>query len=191
MAPPTRPEIHIFRDAAVIWKNFAGAQKQYNPEGKRNFNLLLDANTAEELMSQQNQWGDTWKIKPRKRNADDGEDYGPPEYTLEVAVSFQVKPPRIWLITSSGRTMLGEGFINMLDDLDALKVDLTLTGYDWMMKTGTHGRKAYLDTMFYTMYENPLELEYSTVPQIAVAGGEMPAIEAGSRQQFDYEGEEV
>lgn len=178
-----RPEVVIFREAAVVWKNFAGEKRQFNAEGDRNFNILMDELTGLDMQR------DGWNVKLRNRR-DDGEDYGPPEYSLKVAVSFKIRAPRIWLISSGGRAMLGEGLVGMLDDLDALKVDLTLTPYDWEMNNKT-GRKAYLDTMFYTMYENPLELEYSSVPQIAVAGGDMPAIEAGSRQQFDYEGEEA
>jgi hypothetical protein len=182
-------ETVTFRDAEILYPNFSGTKKQYNAEGDRNFNILLDEALAKELEA------NGWNVKPRKRSED--EEYGPPDYQLKVAVSYKVRAPRVWLISSGGRNMLGEGIVGVLDELDPVKVDFTISAYDWEMN-GNTGRKAYLQSMFYTMYEDELELEYANVPILGTNGGDVgtPEItsgtisetDAGARLPYDHEG---
>lgn len=86
--------------------------------------------------------------------------------------------------------MLGEGMIGMLDDLESVKVDLVIVAYDWSMN-GNTGRKAYLQSMFFHLYEDELELEYAEVPVLPSIGGAPQELEPGSRLAYDYEGEVV
>lgn len=185
-------ETVTFRDAQILYPNFAGTKKQYNAEGDRNFNILLDETLARELEA------NGWNVKLKKRS--DDEEYGPSEYQLKVAVSYKVRAPRVWLISSGGRNMLGEGIVGVLDELDPVRVDLVISAYDWEMN-GNTGRKAYLQSMFYTMYEDELELEYANVPILGTNGGDVgtseitsavnPETEVGPRLPYDHEGEVV
>jgi len=182
MALPGKRETVTFRDVPIIYKNFAGERRQYNVEGDRNFSILLGEQDALNLQRQ------GWNVKPRKRREEDEEQ----TYHLKVKVNFGNRPPRVWLISSGGRTMLGEDYVAMLDQLDSVKVDLVISAYNWEMN-GNSGRTAYLQSMFFHMYEDELELEYADVPQRTAIGGiQSPReIEAGARQDYDYEGEEA
>lgn len=182
-------ETVTFRDAAIIFKNFMGEKRKFNQEGDRNFSILLGEAQAMEL--QRNRW----YVKPLRRREEDDEQL----YLLKVAVSFANKPPRCWLVsnidpaTGLGRnkTMIGEGLVGIFDQLEATKIDLTIVAYDWEV-SGNSGRKAYLQSFFFTMYEDELEREYSEVQQIAAAGdGAARELESGSLQSYDYEGEVV
>ena len=42
---------YIVKGATVMFANFAGAEQDYNPAGKRNFKLLMDEGLADELKS--------------------------------------------------------------------------------------------------------------------------------------------
>lgn len=179
MAMPRKRETVTFRDATLIFKNFAGEQRKFNQEGDRNFSILLSETDGLEMLAK------GWNVKPLKRTEESDEQL----YHLKVSVNFSNRPPRCWLITSNGRTMLGEGMTAMFDQLESERIDLEIVAYDWEVN-GNSGRKAYLQSMFYHMYESELELEYADVPQIASVGdGAIKALEAGP--SFDYEGDVV
>lgn len=179
MALPRRETV-TFRDTAIIFKNFAGEARKYNREGDRNFSILLGEKDALDMESK------GWNVKPLTRREEDDQQL----YHLKVKVNFGNRPPRCWLISSGGRTMIGDGLIGMFDQLEFTRIDLVISAYDWDV-SGNTGRTAYLQSFFGTMYEDELELEYSSVPQLPVAGDSPPLeLESGtSRRSYDYEGE--
>lgn len=156
MSMPPREEI-IFRHADLIFRNFAGEKKQYNNAGDRNFSLRLPEELANEMLAK------GLNVKPLRRHDEDEAQF----FHLKVKVQFENRPPRCWLITNGGtqRTLLGEGLVAMFDEIEAVRIDLTITPYDWTVN-GNSGRTAYLQSMFFHMYEDPLELEYANIPQI-------------------------
>lgn len=178
---PKRPVTETFRDAPIIFKNFTGEKRNFNAEGVRNFSVMMNEADALTLLEA------GWNIKPLKRREDDEEQL----YHLKVAVSYANLPPRVWLISSGGRTLLGESMVGMLDQLQPARIDLIVSAYDYEIN-GNKGRKAYLQSLFFTMYEDELELEYAHVPQFNTVG-ENPQleIEAGSRKAYEYDGEVV
>lgn len=182
MALPGKRETVTFRDAALIYKNFAGEKKQYNAEGDRNFSIMMNEVDAEEMLSK------GWNVKAMRRREEEDDNL----YHLKVKVNFANRPPRCWLVTNSGkqRTMLGEGLIGMFDHLESVRVDLEIVAFDWEMN-GNTGRTAYLQSLFFHMYESELELEYAHVPQISSAGdsGSPKELESGARQNYNYDGE--
>jgi hypothetical protein len=182
MVMPRRRETVTFRDAAIIFKNFTGEKRQYNSEGDRNFSILLDEAWALDLGEK------GWNVKPLKRREEDEEQL----YHLKVSVAFDRMPPRCWLVTSGGRTLFGADMVGMFDKLPSIKVDLVISAYDWEVN-GNRGRKAYLQSLFFHMYEDELELEYADMPQLGAAVGEVGPreIEAGSQLAYDYDGEVV
>ncbi len=139
----------MVEDARIIFRNFEGKEGQYNRAGDRNFAVILDDETAVQMLE------DGWNVK--YLNAQDEGDEDTPY--ISVSVSFKNRPPRVVLVTSSSRTNLTEDNIEILDWADIKLVDLVCRGYEWVVgdKSGT---KAYLKTMFVTIEEDELEKKY-------------------------------
>ena len=137
----------------IIFRNFAGKEGQYNREGDRNFAVLLDETVATAMA--EDGWNIKW-LKPR----DDDEDDATPQAYLPVSVNFKGRPPRIVLVTSRGRTNLDESTVETLDWVDIVNVDLIVRPYEWTVN-GKSGIKAYLQSIYVTIDEDPLELKYS------------------------------
>jgi len=145
----------IMEGVRIIFRNFAGKEGQYNREGDRNFAVLLDDKVAS-LMDK-----DGWNVKFLKPREDDEEE-SPPQPYLPVAVNFRGRPPRIVLITSRNRMNLDESQVETLDWVDILNVDLIVRPYEWTVN-GKSGIKAYLQSMYITIEEDPLEAKYSAL----------------------------
>jgi hypothetical protein len=148
----------LFEDCRIIFRNFSGAEGRYNVKGNRNFNLLLDPETAEQMKA------DGWNVKYLKPRP--GEEDEPPTPRLEVTVEYRKgRPPRVVLITSRGRTNLNEDMVDILDWADFKQVDLILHPFEWNYN-GKSGVKAYLASIYVTIREDALELKYAEVPEI-------------------------
>lgn len=157
----------LFENAEMIFRNFAGKEGQYNKEGDRNFCIVLPEDLAAQMSA------DGWNIKRLKPRP--GDEVGNPY--LQVSVGFKIRPPRVVVVTSAGRVDVHEDEMELLDWVDIKKVDLVIRPYHWgpigpEKKTGT---KAYLKSLFITIDEDPLELEYNKIPEI---GGGVAAIDA-------------
>jgi hypothetical protein len=150
------------RDARIVFRNFKGAEGKYNREGDRNFCVLLDPETAEAMAR------DGWNIKTLKAREDaDGDEDQP---YIQVSVGFKGRPPKIVMITSRGRNYLGEDECEILDWADIQKVDLIVRPYEWTVN-GKSGIKAYLKSIFVTIEEDELEIEYSDLPDVPSSSG--------------------
>lgn len=129
-------------DATIIYRNFAGEKTKYNREGDRNFAIrFFDQEMAEELREK----GWNVRIKPPR---EEGEE---PFMYLPVKVKFNDNGPVICLTTGNKTIRLDEDMIDMLDNIDILRVDLDIRPYDWTVREGTpeekSGRTAYLKGM--------------------------------------------
>jgi hypothetical protein len=140
----------------IIFRNFAGKEGQYNREGDRNFAVLLDDTIASTMAE------DGWNVKWLKPREEDEEESS--QAYLQVSVNFKGRPPRIVLITSRGRTNLDEGQVEMLDWADIKNVDLIVRPYEWVVNQKS-GIKAYLQSIYVTIEEDPLELKYAQLDQ--------------------------
>lgn len=155
---PQNDESVLLENVKIIYRNFTGRETDYNQKGSRNFGVLLTPEMADGLMT------DGYNVKTTKaRELDEGEMTGGDPW-LPVAVGYNVRPPQIWLITKRGRTLLEEGMLMLLDEAEVTHVDMYVRPYDWEMKTGAKGRKAYLKTLFITIQENELDEKYGDVP---------------------------
>jgi|SRR5580765_1821559 hypothetical protein len=137
-------------DAPIIFRNFVGKEGQYNREGDRNFCVILPQDIAEAMLE------DGWNV--RYLEAREEGDAAVPY--ISVAVNFKNRPPRVVLITSTSRTQLDESSVDILDWADIKTADLIARGYDWTVN-GKSGTKAYLQTLFVTIEEDPLERKYA------------------------------
>lgn len=150
----------LFEDAKLIFKNFKGEAGMYNREGDASFHVLLQPDVAQQLLA------DGWGVKFLKLRPDDDPN-DPPQAHMEVRVSFKIKPPHIVLITSGGRTEIGQAELEMLDYIEMQQVDFIVNPYNWVMHEGTpqekRGVSAYLKSMFVTMKEDYLEQKYANV----------------------------
>ena len=136
----------IIRDAHIFKTNFAGKEiPPYNPAGRRNFLVSIpDMKVAEDMAK------DGWNIKFPK-DPEDGKDP-----FLSVAVNFSIRPPKIIIESSKGRTRIDEDSVDMLDWAEITHVDLSINPRYWE-DNGKQKIKAYLRTMRITIFEDELE----------------------------------
>lgn len=139
----------LLEDAKIIFRNFSGEETKFNPKGKRNFCVVLPSRVmAEDLQNR------GWNIKYFKNDDD------MPDGFLHVTVSYDNYPPNIVLISSIGQKKLKENEIDILDWIDIEKVDLIIRPYSWSVNNSS-GIKAYVKTMYITIYEDELMIKYN------------------------------
>lgn len=138
-------------NAKIIYRNFAGEERQYNPAGKRNFCVVIENDQlVEDLLA------DGWNVKTREPF----EEGDKPMHYLPVEVSYKRRPPRITIISSRGKTLLDEEAVQMLDYADIKNADLIINPYNWSMRDGS-GVKAYLDVAYITIQEDVFADKYA------------------------------
>ena len=142
----------LMEGVQIAFRNFAGKEGKYNREGDRNFAVFINDDVANAMLE------DGWNVKVLKPR-EDAEAGETPQAYLQVGVSYKGRPPKIVLITSHGRTNLGEEEVELLDWADIKNVDLIVRPYAWDVN-GKTGVKAYLKTLFVTIDEDALELKY-------------------------------
>lgn len=142
------------RNAKLIFRNFAGKETDFNPEGRRNFNVVIDDEAfASQLMA------DGWYLRPLKKRDEDE----PQKYCLKVNVFFGKYPPTVIMMCGNNKVALDESTINQLDVADILNVNLTI--YPRFYKNrGREGITAYLQTMVITIREDELLAEIGYNP---------------------------
>jgi len=176
----------LVEDAKIVFRNFAGKEGQYNREGDRNFCIILPPDIAEMMLA------DQWNVKKLK----DRPDGTPGDFYIQVSVGFKGRPPNLFLISSKGRTRLGQHEVEILDWVDIAKADVLINPYRWVMREGTsqemRGVKAYVKSLAVTLSEDYLERKYQDVPEAAQDGP--LEIEQGNQEaavEYDEDGNEV
>lgn len=150
----TQNEAFTIENAHLMFRNFAGRERDFNAEGDRNFCIRLDRKLAEDLRA------DGWNVKERPPREEGDE----PFFYITVKVNYKTgRPPRIVMITSRGRTDLGQDEIDLLDYAELKMVDVVLNPYRWEIN-GNKGTTAYLKSLFATIHEDELDLKYAQVP---------------------------
>ena len=142
----------VIENARIGFRNFSGEEGRFNPKGKRNFCVFLDTELGEKL--QDDGWNIKW-LEPREEGDE-------PQAYLQVAVSYEHFPPKIVQITSRGQTILDEDMVGVLDWAEIENVDLIIRPYNWKVN-GKSGVKAYLKTMYVTIYEDEFAQKYKDI----------------------------
>jgi len=143
----------LLEDVRIIFRNFAGEERMYNAQGKRNFTVILDEETGQKMLD------DGWNVKRLKPREDDV----PGDLSLKVTVSYKGRTkPRLVLITKSTnrRNVLDEDMAELMDYAEFETVDIMIRPYDWDVN-GETGRSAYLKTIYGTIREDELDLKYA------------------------------
>ena len=153
--PEERMPSVTLENMPIIFKNFSGQKGQFNTEGERTFNLLIeDPEIAKEMLN------DGWNLKPLRDEADQIT-----AHHLPVKVNYNSPyPPRIVRVTKNGRHQvdLDEKTIGSLDSQRVVSVDITINPYQWSVQ-GKSGIKAYCQVMFVIVEVTPLEEKYAVL----------------------------
>lgn len=140
----------VLEDARLIFRNFAGREQAFNSEGDRNFSVILEPDLAKQLI------GEGWRVKQLKPR-EEGEEG---DFHLKVKVNYKKgRPPRCVMVTSRGRTDLGEDEVGVFDVADIKKVDLIING--WWSDMAGGGYSGFLKSIFVTIEEDELDLKYA------------------------------
>ncbi|OQA40364.1 MAG: hypothetical protein BWY50_02031 [Spirochaetes bacterium ADurb.Bin315] len=166
MAERTNVEMVTLRNADILrgsWRNFAGQKGPYNDEGKRSFHVRLPDDVAREMER------DGFNIKELRARDEDEE----PGFRVEIAVSYKIRPPQVFLISGGVRTLLDEGSVEILDYVDIAKADLIIQPSFWEVN-GKTGLKAYLHKLYVTARTDELDEEYASIPLGHSQSAEIP-----------------
>jgi hypothetical protein len=147
----------LMEGVQIIFRNFEGKEGKYNKPGERNFGVLISDELANTMA--EDDWNVKW-LEPREDSEDDAR-----QAWLPVSVAYdRGRPPRVVLVTSRGRTNLGEESVEMLDWADIINVDMIVRPYSWEVN-GKTGIKAYLQSMYVTIQEDALEMKYGEMDE--------------------------
>ena len=144
-----------FMDAQILFKNFAGEERKFNPAGNRNFCLVIE----DEVQAQQ-MFEEGWNVRILPPRTDDEV----AKHYIPVAISYRNNdsfPVCVYIVDGNQRTLLNEDTIGRLDHADIATVDLTIRPRYWD-DNGRTKIKAYLKTMYVTLNVDELDQRYAS-----------------------------
>lgn len=148
MARNNVPNVNI-ENAQIRFRNFTGEPTKFNKVGgKRTFSVVLDPETAQSLSD------DGWNVKVWEPEGSDE-----PVYHLPVEASYNLYPPKIYMISGNKKTLLTEDTVAALQYAEFSNVDIIIRPYCWEVNEKS-GVKAYVKSMYVTIVEDEFEKKY-------------------------------
>lgn len=147
------------------FRNFSGREGKFNAAGTRTFCVKLEQDFAMKLKK------DGWNVRSLEPRDPDDDTL----YYIQVSVSYKNIPPKIYMINSSGKVLLDENTVGLLDSADIENVDLVIRPYNWEVN-GKTGVKAYVKNMYVTIAEDEFAAKYRDVPEDIGDEEELPFI---------------
>lgn len=142
-----------FKDAKIIYRNFAGEGSKYNREGDREVSVIIPNEDIKNALIEE---GWNIKVKPPREEGDD------PFMTMKVKVKYTPKSgPEAILKVGDRENKLDADTIATLDKVDIARVDLDIRPYDWGPINGKYGRTAYLQKIVVTQYVDNVVARYT------------------------------
>lgn len=151
-------------DIAVKWNfsHFDGRADMYNEEGQHNFVVLLPEDIAQQMAA------DGWNVKEKPAY----EEGDPPEWHLEVKISYKFEDPMIWLIKDNGvrkrRVRAKQSDLKDIKRSTTQKIDVILTPSKWT-QPGRSGITAYAKELYATIKESRFAAQYDEYEDISVS----------------------
>lgn len=140
-------------DGQIAYSNFSGRPTQFNPNGGvRTVTFVIPNDIAEQLKE------DGWNIREQAINEDEV------RYLLEAKLTFRTregKPrdPKIFIVRNDGLMHVTEETVDTLDRADILNIDAVIGPSYWEWG-GRKGIAAYVNSMYVTIKENPIDEKY-------------------------------
>lgn len=161
-----------FKDVELRWKNFSGKADDFNAEGNRYFNIVLNKEWADylnevELTTKSGRTVKGANVKTRVPQGGEGD----PLYTLRV--KFGAYPPEeMWRVTSRGKMKLSMENVGNLDReyIEKAKVMVTLSPYE---RPGNVGITAYCKKLIVWVREDGFDddEDFANLPIVGGSGG--------------------
>ena len=137
----------------LIFKNFAGEERNFNRKGARNFCAILDRDLATKLEDE------GWYVKWPKAGH---EDQNP---VIKININFNSpNKPRIVMITGDNKTSLDEESVEALDSAEIESADLICNPYNWKVR-GETGVTPYLKDGYFNVIEDEFYNKYYDSPK--------------------------
>lgn len=135
---------YTFEGNRILWKNFSGRASKF-PDS-RSFILELKPEEVDKLVA--NGWPVEW-WEPRKPDE-------PPTPVIRVDLKFNDIPMMIVKMDSINKTRMTKETVGDLDGLFIINADTKCN----LGNTG----KVYLNELWVTIQDNPLEAKYASIP---------------------------
>lgn len=142
-----------FENARLLFKNFKGEEDKYNAAGNRNFCAVIDDEKQAAYLEENG-----WNVRSLPARDDDDAVL----YYINVKVSFDVRPPRVYLVDEDNKrtTALTEDTIGELDYAQIKNVDMVISPYNWSVGNKS-GVKGYLKTMYVVLEKDEFADKYN------------------------------
>lgn len=156
----------VIENAEIIFRNFRGIDRGYNPKHEKSFSLLM----RPERFDIDAMIADGWnlkKLKPREGHEEEAVNYH-----LPVTVRFDNFPPKIFLVTKVSsedekpryrKTLLDEESAFMIDTAEIRNVNVEISHGKTYDFNGMVGIKAFLKTMYIELVEDRFDDLYDWV----------------------------
>lgn len=141
--------IENLSNRTIKYRNFEGKGGRFNAEGKRNFCVVLDENTANQLEAE------GYYVKRRVLADGDTESY------IKINVGMDSKwPPEIHVFTRNGENLYGAAELAALDEADIIKGEVWFKPYQ---SVNSDHKTAWLDEMIVAIRDNQAKQKYASL----------------------------